>query len=172
MKRRRLWLYAVLLILPLLLASCVDFLLYGDVPDEPPQLTVVTETGTFPATRFGYRWETKKVGVIADSMSPFEYEFTPIEVNAGTDVQLVFASDAVPYVLNVMFYPDGEENAGSSVEYEENTDGNDPRFAEDSEALFPVTESGIFVVDGLWPVWVKDGINGEAQFAFAVTVLP
>ena len=51
-----------------------------------------------------------------------------------------------------------------------NIGGEDPRFAENSVALFPAEESGIFVVNGTWPSWYNDGINGEAVYAFAVSV--
>ena len=55
-------------------------------------------------------------------------------------------------------------------EYERNIGGEDPRFAENSVALFPAEESGIFVVNGTWPSWYNDGIDGEAVYAFAVSV--
>ena len=153
-----------------ILAGC-DLFAVKDTSTEPPQLVVLTESGRIRAQRFGFQWETSATSVIADSVDPSTYAYEPIRVTAGETLQLAYEEGKAPQVFTLWFYPGGEEER-IAVSYELNRGGDDPRFAEDAVALFEVSESGVYVVEALWPSWVKDGINGEAFYGFAVSVEP
>ena len=171
-RAKRLFLCLLFVFGALFSAACDKLFVPGDVPDKPPDIYVLTESGEeIPAVRFGYSWTQVKSGKseIADSISPLAYEFDPIPVKAGEILQILFDKDHGAPIFSVVFYTEGSEEA-VQFEYERNIGGEDPRFAENSVALFPAEESGIFVVNGAWPSWYNDGIDGEAVYAFAVSV--
>lgn len=153
----------------LFLTGCDALFGPADLPDEPPQMVVLTASGTEEqqASRFGWHWETKENAAIADSVDPLTYAYTPIAVPEGETIQLRFDGSREPYVFTVWHYADPEAE-GTTIEYDMNR-GDDPRFAENSRALFPA-EEGIYIVEAVWPVWVKDGIKGDAIYGFAVEV--
>ena len=159
---------AVSLLLPIILTGC-DFFEVKDTSTEPPQMAVITESGRFRAQRFGYKWETSAGGCVADSVDPRTFAYDPIPVKEGELLQFVFEEGKEASVFTIWFYPEGSEE-GKTVDYERNYQGIDPRFAEGSRALFAASENGVYVVEAVWPSWVRDGINGEAEYGFAVSV--
>jgi hypothetical protein len=159
-------------ILPLLLLislTACDFFAVKDTSTEPPQMVVITENARIRAQRFSYTWETSAGANVADSVDPRTFAYDPIPVKEGELLQFVFEEGKEASVFTIWFYPEGSEE-GITVEYEMNYQGIDPRFAEGSRALFEATENGVYVVEAHWPSWVRDGINGEAAYGFAVSV--
>ena len=167
MKRR----FISLLLTAVFLTGCAELFTRTDQPSEPPQMTVLTERGEYPAVRFGYEWQIRDgEAVIADGVDPLGYAFTPIEAAAGEYVQIAFSDEKYgPTTFTVYFYAEGGDGEGKTVEYDLNR-GDDPRFAERACALFPAVSDGIYVVEAVWPSWYRDGINGEATYAFALSV--
>ena len=136
---------------------------------DPPGLLVVTETGEYTATRFGYRWERERKEDAVDYVDPRTYEYTPIHIREGESCELRFGREFAPEMYIIRFYP-GDGGDKQIVEYSLNPHGDDPRYTESSSVLVPVTESGIFTVEAVWPEWVTNSVVTDATYGFEVIV--
>ena len=163
---KKTWL--LLLFLPVLLCSCVDKEI---IKYDPPGMLVVTETGEYYATRFGYKWEQDRTEEAVDYVDPLTYEYTPIGMHEGEACFLRFGDEEyAPEMYIIRFYP---SNGGEKqiIDYTINYRGTDSRFAGNySVELPPVTESGIYTVEAVWPEWITNSIVTDATYGFEVTV--
>ena len=165
MKKRMLLL---LLLLPTLLTALLSCRHIEIDRYDPPQLIVVTEEGEYTAVRFGYRWERERKEDAVDYVEPRTYAYEPIPVSAES-CQIRFSRGYAPEMYIIRFYP---EDGGDKriVDYTINPRADDPHFTENSSVLLPVTESGIFTVEAVWPEWVTNSVVTDATYGFAVTV--
>ncbi|MBE6725176.1 MAG: hypothetical protein E7576_08315 [Ruminococcaceae bacterium] len=155
----------LLLILPIL-CSCRH---YEIDRYDPPGLLVVTESGEYTAVRFGYRWERERKEDAVDYVDPRTYDYTPILMSEGETCHLRFGRDFAPEMYIIRFYP---EDGGDKqiIDYTLNPRGGDPRFEGASSVLLPVTESGIFTVEAVWPEWVTNSVVTDATYGFHIIV--
>ena len=163
MKRLRL----LLLFLPIVLCACANKEI---IKYDPPGMIVVTETGEFTATRFGYKWEQERKGDAVDYVDPRTYAYTPIGMTQGERCYLRFGDGYAPEMYIIRFYPaDGGDK--QIIDYTINYHGNDPRFAENYSVLLPpVAESGIYTVEAVWPEWITNSVVTDATYGFEVIV--
>ena len=159
-------LFLLFLMIPLF-CSCVHEEI---VRYDPPGMFVVTETGEYGATRFGYRWERERKEDAVDFVEPSTYEYEPIVMAAGESCHLRFGEGFAPEMYIIRFYP-GNGADKRVVDYTINYHGNDPRFAENYSVLLPpVTESGIYTVEAVWPEWITNSVVTDATYGFEVSV--
>ena len=158
-------LLVLLLMLPVL-CSCRH---YEIDRYDPPGLLVVTQTGEYTAVRFGYKWERERKEDAVDYVDPSTYEYEPITIAPDESCYLRFGRGFAPEMYIIRFYP---ENGGDKqiVDYTLNPHGGDPRFEGDSSVLLPVTESGIFTVEAVWPEWVTNSVVTDATYGFSIIV--
>ena len=160
-------LFLLFLMIPLF-CSCVHEEI---VRYDPPGMIVVTESGEHWATRFGYRWERERKGDAVDFVEPDTYEeYEPIAMHAEEACYLRFGEGIAPEMYIIRFYPaDGAEKR--VVDYTINYHGNDPRYAENYSVLLPpVTQSGIYTVEAVWPEWITNSVVTDATYGFEVSV--
>ena len=160
MKKRLL----LLLFLTVLLCSCVDKEI---IKYDPPGMLVVTETGEYMSTRFGYKWEQDRT----EYVDPLTFEYVPIGMRKGESCFLQFGdNEYAPVMYIIRFYPaDGGER--QIIDYTINYRDDDPNYAQNySVELPPVTTSGIYTVEAVWPEWITNSIVTDATYGFEVTV--
>ena len=164
MKKRLL----LLLFLTVLLCSCVDKEI---IKYDPPGMLVVTETGEYMSTRFGYKWEQDRTEDAVDYVDPLTFEYVPIGMRKGESCFLQFGdNEYAPVMYIIRFYPaDGGER--QIIDYTINYRDDDPNYAQNySVELPPVTTSGIYTVEAVWPEWITNSIVTDATYGFEVTV--
>ena len=158
-------LLVLLLTLPLLV-SCRH---YEIDRYDPPSLMIVTESGEYTAVRFGYRWERERKEDAVDYVDPVTYEYTPIAVRSDELCHLRFGREFSPEMYIIRFYPGGGGDK-QIIDYSLNPHVDDPTFTGSSSVLLPITVSGVYTVEAVWPEWVTNSVVTDATYGFEVIV--